>query len=168
MRSARGAGQSSDQIPVQVKQRATCPKLLIFGHEDLDDQFNAATQTIRELESATSVFFSHFPTKLTLSDETLWAFVSAVMLVLGTTVYKLFCPPSVKRFSEIEWVAQLRRPRLLHIADSLACGPPSKRWTHSALQLFTGVFVLIGGGIAIVLLAIRIWKLFGLIVTYMR
>lgn len=132
----------------------------------LDSQINAAAETIRGLESAVRGFSSQLPTQLTLPDETFWALVSAVLLVLGTTVYRLFCPPSVKRFSEIEWVAQLRRPRLLHIADSLACGPPVRRRWHVAFQICTGASVGIGGAIAIVLLAIRIWKLFQLVLAY--
>ena len=115
---------------------------------------------------AASGFAAQLPEKLTLPDETGWAFASALLLAAGATVYKLACPPSVQRFSEVEWVAQLRRPRLLYIADSLGCGAQPKLRRQRSLQLLTGVTVALGGLLAAVLLLWRIWILGELIWQY--
>ncbi len=61
-------------------------------------------------------------------------------------------------------IAELRRPRLLYIRDSLRCG--FFRLFHFLAQWATLLLVGVGGTIAVVLLGLRIAKLFGLLATY--
>jgi hypothetical protein len=94
---------------------------------------------------------------LELPVEMGWIVVSSLLLAIGSTVYRLVCPASVQKFTEVEWVAQLRRPRLLYLRDSLDGGA---RWLKGlVLQAVTAICVLGGGSIAIAILFTRVVRL---------
>lgn len=80
-------------------------------------------------------------------ERTMWLTLSSVLLVLGTTIYKLACPERVQAFSEAEWVEQHGKARLQYLAASL-----SRRWQFSAV-----FFTALGGLSGLVLLVERVW-----------
>lgn len=80
----------------------------------------------------------------------MWLLLSSLLLVIGTTMYRLACPPRVQEFSETQWVEQHGRPRLQYLAESL-----KRRW-----QIPTAVFTGIGGVLGVALLLERIWVAF--------
>ena len=76
-----------------------------------------------------------------------WLFWSSLLLVIGTTIYKLRCPRRVQVFSETEWVEEHGHPRLQYLAESLR-----RRWA----QVLTAVFTAVGGAIGLALLVDRV------------
>ncbi len=130
-------------------------------------QLDALAETLRGFESIALGLSSELPPQLSLPDETPWAFLSIIFVAFGATLYRFACPPSVQSFTEIEWVAQLQRPRLMYISDSMACGRRGWRtWRQTASQLLVGASVTVGGAIAMVILAMRLWKLWQVIWLY--
>ena len=89
----------------------------------------------------------HWDLALPPPERTLWLTLSSLLLVLGTTIYKLACPERVQAFSEAEWVEQHGKARLQYLAASL-----SRRWQFSAV-----FFTLLGGLSGLVLLIERVW-----------
>jgi Pentapeptide repeats (8 copies) len=48
-----------------------------------------------------------------IPQQSLWLFVSTILLAVGSTLYIFFCPSRVKEFSRAQWCDQLGRP-LVH------------------------------------------------------
>lgn len=115
---------------------------------------------------AIHVFTSGLPREISLPSEMSWILVSTLLLAIGATTFKLACPATIQRFTEVEWVAQLRRPRLIYVCESLCCGRRKRRVPQLAAQILTGVTVLFGGVIASLVLLIRITRLFGILERY--
>lgn len=62
--------------------------------------------------------------------------VGSVLLVIGSTIYRLFCPDRVQVFSETQWVEEHNHPRILYLAQSLR---------RSGLQWLAMIFTAAGG-----------------------
>ena len=45
--------------------------------------------------------------------------ISSILLVLGSTVFRLGCPTRIQEFSESQWVEAHRNPRPLYLSESL-------------------------------------------------
>lgn len=76
-----------------------------------------------------------------------WLFWASLLLVVGTTIYKLRCPRRVQDFSETEWVEQHGHARIQYLAESLR-----RRWA----QIFSSGFTAVGGVIGLALLVDRV------------
>jgi uncharacterized protein YjbI with pentapeptide repeats len=82
------------------------------------------------------------PTRMTL------VLLSSLLLVVGSTSYRLLCPSRIQEFSETEWVERHRYPRLLYLAASY------KRSGQWLAFLATGI----GGALGALLLSERLLK----------
>lgn len=81
--------------------------------------------------------------------------VDTILLVVGSTLFRLACPPRIQEFSETAWVEQHRNPRLLYLAEC---------FSGRGLQWPT-VFLNAGGALlGIFLLVERIWLAGGYII----
>ena len=81
-----------------------------------------------------------------LPRRVLWLLLSSSALAIGSTLYKLKCPPDVQAFSETQWVKQLGHPRLLYLRESLR-----RPW-----QVPTAVFLWLGASTGALLLLERV------------
>ncbi len=90
---------------------------------------------------------------LTVPDRTMVLLLSSILLMIGTTIYKLACPRRVQAFSETQWVEELGHPRLQYLGASL---------THS-WQLPAAAFTVLGGLLGTWLLLDRLWAAVGMI-----
>jgi hypothetical protein len=77
---------------------------------------------------------------LGIPERTRLLLISSVLLMIGTTIHKLFCPERVQTFSLTEWVEEHRHPRLLYLAESL-----KRRGQIPAAALTLAGGVLAGG-----------------------
>lgn len=73
--------------------------------------------------------------------------ISCLLLVLGSTLYRLLCPSRVQEFSETVWVEEHSRPRLQYLAESLR-RPFSQWWVL--------LFTVTGGLLALFLVGERL------------
>lgn len=73
--------------------------------------------------------------------------LNSVILVIGTTIYRFWCPHRVQEFSETRWVEEHRHPRLLYFQAS---------WSRRPAQWLAFLFTAAGGLIAAVLIGERI------------
>lgn len=69
--------------------------------------------------------------------------IDSILLVIGTTLFKLFCPIRIQEFTESRWVEDIGRPRLQYLYSS---------WQRKLIQIPTLIFSVIGGGLAIYLI----------------
>jgi uncharacterized protein YjbI with pentapeptide repeats len=74
-----------------------------------------------------------------------------LLLVAGTTLYKLACPARIQEFTETRWVEELKHARLHYIAEKLR-----RPW----LQWPTLLLNTVGAGLALFLIGERIWWAF--------
>ena len=77
--------------------------------------------------------------------------VDTLLLVIGTTFYRLCCPDRVQEFTQAAWVEKYRQPRLRYLAVSW-----SRRW----LQWPTLVFSVVGAALAAYLIVERLYSAF--------
>ena len=77
-----------------------------------------------------------------------WILTSTLLLVLGTTLYRLACPSIIQEFSENEWVDQNKNPRLVYMRQA---------WRRRPLQLITLLLTASGGLLAAWLVGSRVW-----------
>ena len=73
--------------------------------------------------------------------------LDSILLVLGTTLYKLFCPDTIQEFSEVQWVSQHHQPRLIYFREM---------WRKWWLVWPTGIFSISGALLALYLIGERI------------
>ena len=85
-----------------------------------------------------------------IPERTWWILFSSILLVIGSTLYRLSCPQRVQEFSETEWVEKYGHPRLLYWCESLS--KPIIQWP-------TLLFTVIGGSIAIWLVIDRLYAI---------
>lgn len=69
--------------------------------------------------------------------------LDALLLVIGSTLYKFACPQRIQTFTEVEWVEQHRNLRLLYLSDS---------FSRPSLRGVTLFFLLVGGLLTLYLL----------------
>ena len=72
--------------------------------------------------------------------------LDSILLVLGTTLYKLFCPDTIQEFSETQWVSQHHQPRLIYYREM---------WRKWWLVWWTGFLSISGAAIALYLIGER-------------
>ena len=70
--------------------------------------------------------------------------ISSLLLVAGSTLYRVGCPARVQEFSETEWVEAHGHPRLLYISDSL-----SRSWLVWPTTILTGTGGLLAVGLMV-------------------
>ena len=73
--------------------------------------------------------------------------ISSILLAIGSTMYKTWCPERIQTFSETEWVEQHGHPRLMYFSSS---------WGSKMGILSTLIFTGFGGILAIYLIIERI------------
>lgn len=93
-----------------------------------------------------------------LPSRMLWLLVSSIMLVIGTTLYQLFCPAEVKEYSSAAWVLQLGRPKLLYIAHQLSF--------PFSLRAITGLFLVFGALVSLALCIERAYEAIPYLIKY--
>lgn len=69
-----------------------------------------------------------------IPERMIWILISCLLLVVGSTLFKFFCPPEVKHFSEAQWVEQHRKPRLIYISHKI-----KRRWARVITATFLGI-----------------------------
>jgi hypothetical protein len=82
-----------------------------------------------------------YPQRMTL------VLIATLLLVLGTTFYRLACPSDVQEFSETQWVRQHNQPRLLYLREM---------WRRRWAQWPTLIFSVLGAVLALLLLGERL------------
>ena len=82
--------------------------------------------------------------------------VSSLLLVIGSTFYRIFCPQRVQHFSETEWIEEHGKLRLLYLVESL----------RRRGQFLTTVATLVGGVLAFLLVVERLAIAFRYIAAY--
>ena len=92
------------------------------------------------------IFYYQIP----IPERTWWILISSILLVIGSTLYRISCPQRVQEFSETEWVEKYGHPRQLYLNESLS--KPIIQWP----VLF---FTVIGGLIGIGLVIDRLWAI---------
>jgi len=65
--------------------------------------------------------------------------LDSVILAIGTTIYRLWCPHRVQEFSETRWVEEHRHARLLYFQAS---------WSRKPAQWLALLFTTAGGLLA--------------------
>lgn len=75
-----------------------------------------------------------------------WFLIATLLLVVGTTLHRVLCPPRVRQFSETEWVESLGRPRLQYLSESF----------RRRGQISTLVLTAAGGILGLVLVGERL------------
>lgn len=108
--------------------------------------------TIEVINTSQFIQFIKYP--IPIPNDTLTIIVSAMMLAMGTTLYKIFCPHRIQEFSETEWVEAQHHPRILYIEKDL------KHFDWYMLSLF---FLSVGGLIALCLAGHRLVMAIGYI-----
>ena len=95
------------------------------NHPDAASFFRsqAAEERLEHLQSALARAAAALPERIPIPEDSVWILGGFFLLLLGTALYRLFAPDSVKEYTETRWVAELRRPRLLYIRDKFGCGP---------------------------------------------
>lgn len=83
-----------------------------------------------------------------LPQRMVWLILSSLLLVIGSTIYRLACPGRVQSFSEEQFVEEHRHARLLYLAEC---------WSRRGLQWPAALLTLIGGLSGLALAAERIW-----------
>ena len=73
--------------------------------------------------------------------------LDALLLVIGSTLYKFACPQRIQTFTEVAWVEQHRNPRLLYLSES---------FSRPVLRVVTLFFLLLGGLLTLYLLGASI------------
>jgi uncharacterized protein YjbI with pentapeptide repeats len=75
--------------------------------------------------------------------------LDSILLVTGTTIFKLGCPVRVQEFSESQWVEEHRQPRLLYLRE---------KWSGHVLQWLTLVFIAAGALVGLGLIGEQLRK----------
>jgi len=127
---------------------------------------DAIASQIEGLTDSVEALGQSLPSSFMLPSEMSWIVLSTLLLAIGSTIFKFLCPATIQRFTEVEWVAQLRRARLLYLRDSLGCGRRGRWQFQLSAQIATGVTVMIGGGVAVIILIVRVVRLFGILARY--
>jgi hypothetical protein len=92
-----------------------------------------------------------------IDGQSLFLFGSTVLLAIASTIYTIWCPTRIKEFSKDRWCDELRKP-LIHY------WPLS--WSHRTTRIICWVCYLIGGTVAIWVIACKVWWAFGYIVEH--
>jgi len=77
--------------------------------------------------------------------------IDSILLVLGTTVFKLACPSNVQEFSQAQWVLEHRQPRLPYLRD---------QWSRYWLRWITVLFSITGAALGLYLIIERVFLAF--------
>ena len=85
----------------------------------------------------------------------MFVLISCLLLVLGSTLYRICCPSRVQHFSETAWVEEHGKPRLQYYAESLR----RRFWQWPTL-----LFTVSGGLLALLLVGERLVLAFGYII----
>lgn len=85
----------------------------------------------------------HLTLEIPIPGQLVLTVITALLLVIGSTLYKFACPQRIQTFTEVEWVEQHRHPRLLYLSES---------FSRPILRVVTLFFLLLGGLLALCLL----------------
>lgn len=83
---------------------------------------------------------------LSVPGRIMWILFDALFLVIGSTLYRAFCPKRVQEFTEVAWVEQFGRPRLQYWEEA---------WRRPRLAFLTLMLLSLGALIAFLLVAER-------------
>jgi len=133
-------------IPLTWGRIRTLGKLPIFG---ISWAALAVSLTliifIGRINDSKAITIFKYP--LDFPERVLVTLFSSLALVIGTTIFRLYCPREIQEFSEAEWVIQHRQPRLIYL---------SKASVYYPAQLLSSIGIGLGGLASIGLLIDRL------------
>ena len=125
--------------------------LPVFGISWISLAFSLAMVTsiglVNELE-----FVKVFEYPIPIPNQAANIIICSLCLAIGSTIYRLCCPIRIQEFSLHKWVEESNHPGILYWEAYL-----SKRLS----LVFSWLFTLIGGGIALWILGERLFKAIG-------
>jgi hypothetical protein len=104
---------------------------------------NSFARQILLFAGGTGPIPGHLTLEIPIPERLVLTVVDALLLVIGSTLYKFACPRRIQTFTEVEWVEQYGHPRLLYLAESFG---------HPIHRVVTLVFLMAGGLLALYLI----------------
>jgi hypothetical protein len=86
-----------------------------------------------------------------IPDRMFWILLDALLLVSGSTMYRIACPERIQEFSEIQWVEEREKARIQYWAES---------WSKLGWSVTTLILLALGAVIAFVLVVERVGHAF--------
>jgi uncharacterized protein YjbI with pentapeptide repeats len=105
--------------------------------------FGISLATIKAIDYANNNIEMFRNVPIRPSYDMLWFIVLTFSLVIGSSIYKFFCPARIQEFSEAEWVDIHGHPRMQYIAD---------KTSRRLAQWPTLIFTAFGGLVALLMI----------------
>ena len=102
--------------------------------------------SISRINNASPAIFDGF-NRIPIPTDIELLIISSLLLVIGSTVYKIYCPEQIKQFTEAEWVYEHKHPRQEYLSQSLQ---------RPLLQAISILTLLSGGLIGLYLVIVRL------------
>lgn len=90
---------------------------------------------------------------------TFWLLVATVLLAIASTIYTIGCPARIKEFSKEIWCEQFGHSLVQYWPQS---------WWNRRVRIICGACYIIGGGMALLILVVKVWNAGAYIVRHVE